>query len=93
MFKQVFSAMAISAVLLSGTAFAADKTATMPTSATPTSATAATAAAPTGKTVVADQKAEKKEIKKVSHKHQDAKATPAAAVSSGSTGQPAAKAN
>lgn len=85
MFKQILSAMAISAVLLSGTAFAADQTTTP--------AKSAAVSAPTGKTVVADQKAEKKVIKTVSHKHQGAKATPAAAVTTGSAGQPAAKAN
>ena len=88
MFKQVLSAMAFSAVLLSGTAFAAEQAATPAGSATVT--------APTGKAVVAEQKVEKKEIKKVATKHQDAKATPAAAVTSGTTkaaAQPAAKAN
>lgn len=83
MFKQVLSVMAVSAVLLTGTAYAAEQTSTPANSATIT--------APTGKTVVVD----KKEVKKVAHKHVAAKAMPAASVTSepAKTAQPAPKAN
>ncbi|HIJ62324.1 MAG TPA: hypothetical protein HPQ04_06480 [Rhodospirillaceae bacterium] len=83
MFKQVLSAMTVSAVLLTGTAFAAEQI------AAPAAPSAVTA--PTGKTIVA----EKKDVKKVTHKHEAAKAVPASTVTSepAKTVQPAAKVN
>ena len=81
MFKQLLSAMAVSAVLFTGTAFAAEQ---VTTPAAPSTVTA-----PTGKAVVA----EKKEVKKVAHKHVTAKAMPASTVTSEPAKQPAAKAN